>query len=528
MKQAGPHVLVVGGGLSGLCSAFELSEYPDLKITLIESSSAWGGKIQADFNPQLQRFEEHSIRVMSSTYLSFFDIMARAGLMSWVSPALEYSFCGANLEEHMPLSRWQPLGLEDARELCRRFELRPRKLISLAWKSLQLSLGRPIHRQRARNQSFYDALNMQDYDATTRDFLLRWIGMLAGARPYSKALDVLDSFALMFIPRTRAPELPGPETGKSFVFNRPSGGYARALAAKLRARGVRLALETPLRSIQSKPGQGIWVECDHPDFQRQAVDAVLMCTPIEVSRSLGALDLQSSKPRCQWSLGVQFLLNELPERLIPFLRTPFNLCFSTPWDLVFQIQSSESCWPEVPFPEGSRYNLSVSGSSLHKKGELFQRSFMECTPEQVLHEYLYQMGFKGEQQRRVLCGRAGIDPYFMRFTKDWQRYAQRPEVEMGPLHESGHRWVNAAPIYVRNAQDPPIGHISPIPGVFVAGEGVQVPGPWQIPSMEQAAVSAKQASHALLGYLGQKSAVQLLTAKPALNPTLAALLTRLL
>lgn len=525
MHRPDPHVLVAGGGLAGLCTAFELSEIPGLQITLLEASPYFGGKIQADYNPELQRFEEHSIRVMSSTYLSFFDIMQRAGLMDWISPALEYQFCTNKLSQSLSISRWQPLGFKVAKEMCQLFELRPNDLLSLAFRAFQLTLGRPQHRELASQLSFQEALGLDRYHPKSRDFILRWIGMLAGARAHSRALDVLDSFALMFIPRDRAPGLPGPDSGKSFVFNRPSGGYARALAKILEKRGVALHLNTRLEQLKPE-GQYFKILCGKPKLDQTEYDAVVLCTPIEVSRALGALPPVEPKSQQQWSVGAQFLLSDLPKTLQPYLHTPFNLCFDTPWDLVFQIQSQASCWPNVEFPTGYAYNLSISASSLHKNGSLYQKPFVQCTPKQVLHEYLFQLGFEQESQREALCARSGLDPFFLKFSSQWRDYLDRPEVEMGPLLPCGHRWINAAPIYLRNDKDPIVEHRCRQPGLVLAGEGVDVPGPWQIPSMEQAALSAKQASHALLQYLGQDSPVQVLTSKPTLNPRLASLLSR--
>jgi oxygen-dependent protoporphyrinogen oxidase len=42
------HLIVIGGGIAGLCAAFYASRLPDTQITLLESGARWGGKIATD------------------------------------------------------------------------------------------------------------------------------------------------------------------------------------------------------------------------------------------------------------------------------------------------------------------------------------------------------------------------------------------------------------------------------------------------------------------------------------------------
>jgi len=68
MKNSKKDIAIIGGGISGLVSAFELSEDPRLNISLIEGSDTCGGKMKGYFNEEKQQFEEHSIRALASTY----------------------------------------------------------------------------------------------------------------------------------------------------------------------------------------------------------------------------------------------------------------------------------------------------------------------------------------------------------------------------------------------------------------------------------------------------------------------------
>jgi len=50
MSTTNRKILIAGGGISGLTAAFELSEDPNLEITVVESSARCGGKMIGYFN----------------------------------------------------------------------------------------------------------------------------------------------------------------------------------------------------------------------------------------------------------------------------------------------------------------------------------------------------------------------------------------------------------------------------------------------------------------------------------------------
>ena len=85
-------ILIAGGGISGLSAAFELSEDPNIDITIVESNTTCGGKMIGYFNADEKRFEEHSIRALSSTYFSLFNIFDRAGLLHMLTSVKDYQF----------------------------------------------------------------------------------------------------------------------------------------------------------------------------------------------------------------------------------------------------------------------------------------------------------------------------------------------------------------------------------------------------------------------------------------------------
>src|SRR5215207_6922355 len=44
-------IIIIGGGIAGLSSAYYASKVPDAQVTVLESSSRWGGKIMTDRVP---------------------------------------------------------------------------------------------------------------------------------------------------------------------------------------------------------------------------------------------------------------------------------------------------------------------------------------------------------------------------------------------------------------------------------------------------------------------------------------------
>src|SRR6185503_6984130 len=47
-RMAIMHIVVIGGGISGLSAAYYASKTPHVQVTLVESSNCWGGKITTD------------------------------------------------------------------------------------------------------------------------------------------------------------------------------------------------------------------------------------------------------------------------------------------------------------------------------------------------------------------------------------------------------------------------------------------------------------------------------------------------
>ena len=508
----GKNVLVVGGGIAGLVTAFELSESESVQVTLLEAASECGGKMRGHFDRRAGRFVEHSIRALGSTYFSFFDILDRANLLDRLSPVDAYLFYERESGRHVALDRREPLDVHAVADLVKTFGLSRRDMLHLAERILHHVNASSEEREALSRLEAGEAIGIESFDAPTRQFIVNWFGILTGARMHSKAVDIMDSFLLMFLPMSESPTLPPGPHSKSYCFDRPTSEVVDALVETLRARGVEIVtgcLQTGLAAVDDGT---LRVRTADGALEDRSFDAAVMAVPHEVMWKQGFI--AAPEPFSdEWSFGSQFPLHSLPDVLAPFAGKSYNLCFDAPWNIVFQIQHNGSFWSDVTFPSRYPWNLSATCSTPHGDGSLFGKPFGRCTPEEAMHEVLHQLGIADEAARDELVARGTIDPIYLDFTADWQRHADTETVEFGALHEDGRRWVDKAQIYVRSAEDPDIAPASATPGVFLAGEVVTVPGRWKIPTMEQASTSGKQAAQLVFDHLRIPVRVSLEAAK---------------
>ncbi|MBE0406187.1 FAD-dependent oxidoreductase [Psychrobacter sp. AOP22-C1-22] len=529
-------VLVAGGGISGLSAAFELSEDPNIDITIVESSATCGGKMIGYFNSDEQRFEEHSIRALSSTYFSLFNIFDRAGLLHMLTAVEDYQFYQSghgNVEDsdnhndnsgqkdeqkgkRVAIDRRAAIDLQTIEAMIETFDLNKKNMLQLVQRIVHHVNASDEERAAMAFKTAGEVIGIDDFDAHTKQFITNWFGILTGARMHSKAVDIMDSFVLMFLPMTEAPVLPEGETSKSYCFNRPTSEVIEALVEKLKARGVTIVTQARVLNMHHHDDGQISVDIGGDNgttdgLPQQHYDAAVMALPHEVLWKMGLLP-QVKKPfNDEWSFGSQFPLAEIPAVFEPFLGKSYNLCFDAPWNIVFQIQHRGGFWQDVEFPDSFDYNLSATCSSPFNRGSLFGKRFMECTPAEAKEEILYQLGITDAEQRQAIAQGGVIDPVNLLYTDNWQPYTDIETAEMGILQDNGKRWVDLAQIYVRNADDELIETTTQWNNVVVAGEIVSVTGRWKIPTMEQAATSGKQAAQALFTVMEREQTVSIET-----------------
>lgn len=543
MTHTNKKILIAGGGISGLSAAFELSEDPNLDITIVESRDRCGGKMIGYFNSEKQRFEEHSIRALSSTYFSLFDLFDRAGLLPMLTPVDDYRFYqsgsadssgshkyGDNKEDigkQVAVDRREAIDLQTIEKMITTFNLNKADMLQLVQRIIHHVNASEEERAAMAHKKAGDIIGIDDFDEHTKRFITNWFGILTGARMHSKAVDIMDSFVLMFLPMLDAAVLPPGEASKSYCFNRPTSEVISALVDKLQQRGVKFVTQTRIVNLHHHDNGQVSIDTqaytdDHnhknghnaeiETLQPQRFDAAVMALPHEALWKLGLLP-QVKKPfNDEWSFGTQYPLSEVPEVFKPFLGKSYNLCFDAPWNIVFQIQHRGGFWQKVEFPDSFDYNLSATCSSPFNKGALFGKRFMECSPEEAKEEILFQLGITDSAQRKAIAKNAVIDPVNLLYTDDWQQHADVETTELGIVQDNGKRWVNLAQIYVRNADDELIETQSHWDNIALAGEIISVKGRWKIPTMEQAATSGKQAAQALFDYLDSDRQVSLATA----------------
>lgn len=503
-------IAIVGGGISGLVSAFELSEDQNLDITIIESSDSCGGKMKGYFNEKTNRFEEHSIRALGSTYFAFFNVLHRADLLHTLTAVDDYKFFESKTGKSVAIDRTDSIKFETFKELVSTFNLSITDMLSLAKKiAAHVNLSDEEREEQAHLQAG-EVIGIDDFNEHTKQFIINWFGILTGARMESKAVDIMDSFVLMFLPMNESPALPPGKHSKSYCFNRPTSQVVELLVEELKSRGVKFQYNTRLENLHHDPKSlKTTLETSGSELAKNTFDACIMAIPHEVMWKMGLLKGVKKAFNDEWSFGTQFSMEKVPEVFKDFAGRSYNLSFDAPWNIVFQIQHKDAFWKEVSFPEDKPYNLSATCSSPFNEGALYGKRFMECTPEEVKHEILFQLGITSEQERKVLMENAVIDPVYLKYTKDWQQYATLETAELGIIQNDGHRWVNFSQIYVRSAEDQEINAKTHLKGVFLAGEVVSVPGRWKIPTMEQASMSGKQAAQEVFKYLESEAKVNM-------------------
>lgn len=485
-----------------MASAFELSEDPSLDITILEASDSCGGKMKGYFNKEANRFEEHSIRALGSTYFALFNIFYRAGVLDTLSAVDSYTFYESKTGKKVVVDRTKDLGFNTFKELVSTFNLSVENMMTLAKKIAHHVNASEEEREEYAHKSAGEVIGVDDFDENTRQFIINWFGILTGARMESKAMDIMDSFVLMFLGMNESPHLPPGKHSKSYCFNRPTSEVVELLVEKLKERSVKFEYNTRVENVyREEENNTINIKSKNQKSRTNSYDTCIMAVPHEVMWNVGLLDGVKKPFNDEWSFGTQFPMQQIPEELIPFKGKSYNLSFDAPWNIVFQIQHQESFWEEVSFPEEYPYNLSATCSSPFNKGLLYEKRFMECTPEEAQEEILFQLGITQESKRKKIMEHAVIDPVYLKYTKDWKPYAPLETAELGILQKDGHRWVDFSQIYVRNAGDKEITSRTQSEGVFLAGEVVSVPGRWKIPTMEQASMSGKQAAQEVFNYL---------------------------
>lgn len=283
-------IAIVGGGISGLVSAYELSENSELDITVIEASDSCGGKMKGYFNAKTNRFEEHSIRALGSTYFALFDILYRAGMLDLLTAVDEYIFYESKSGKRVAIDRTDSITLETFKKLVATFNLSITDMLSLAKKIASHVNASDEERDKQAYQKAGDVIGIDDFDEQTRQFIINWFGILTGARMESKAVDIMDSFVLMFLPMTESPNLPPGKHSKSYCFNRPTSEVIEILVEKLEARGVKFSYNTRFENIiQNSVSKKINLKTTDKKLDNSKFDASIMAVPHEIMWNVGLL-----------------------------------------------------------------------------------------------------------------------------------------------------------------------------------------------------------------------------------------------
>jgi protoporphyrinogen oxidase len=260
------HVAVIGGGISGLASAFRLAER-GARVTLLESGRALGG-LAASFEVRGVHLEKfyHCLLPSDAALLDLLGTLGLGGRVHWQRTGMGFMHRGRihPMNTALDLLRFEPLAWGDR--------------LRMGWMGLRA--------QRRRDHAALDRITVADY-------LRRGAGPRAYERVWKPLLTAKlgDAHAgipaLWFVSRIQREKGSQKET-KGFV----DGGYhaiVGALAQALAARGATIRFGARVAAVE-RDGAGVTLRLE--GGERADFDAVVATTPlIEFQRMTAGLGL---------------------------------------------------------------------------------------------------------------------------------------------------------------------------------------------------------------------------------------------
>lgn len=236
-------VTVVGGGISGLAAAWEISADPGVEVTVLEAADRLGGKIHA--SPFAGRVVDEGADAFLQRVPEALDLCAEIGLDDLVEPETGSAF--VYVDGHL---RRLPGGL--VLGVPARFDELDEAGILTSWGLARARHEVELDREPLTGDAAIGALIRRRYGSEVAD---RLVGPLLGGINAGSIDDMsLDAVAPQLAAAARRPgsiatalaeTLPPPGTTPPPVFAAPAGGMGGlidALAAALERRGVAFGL----------------------------------------------------------------------------------------------------------------------------------------------------------------------------------------------------------------------------------------------------------------------------------------------
>lgn len=269
-RGAGPHVVVVGGGLAGLAAAAMLADAA-CRVTLVESRRHCGGRAASFEDPTTGGLVDACQHVAMGCCTNFLDLCRRAGLEDALRRDRTLWFIGPDGDRsRCTPTRWLPAPFHLAPLLVGmgHFSLGEKAALAAGMLRLARSAG-------ARDLTETTALEwLQRAGQPERVIRLFWQPVIESA--LGESLDLVGIAAARkvavdgFLAHREAADLIVPTVPLGRLFG-------ERLVGRLESRGVRVTTGTAATAIERSPGAG--VVAVHCRNERFTCDAAILAVP---------------------------------------------------------------------------------------------------------------------------------------------------------------------------------------------------------------------------------------------------------
>lgn len=391
------HVVVIGGGISGLTAATLLNE-AGLQVTLLEASPSLGGLAKSDRSKD--NFPtEHSLRVYHQTYQCYFTLLKK----------IPFNANESVFDQIVPVD----VGMVYKQDICL-FQGKKHKSL-LTKVSDRVRLANFLTRQGFRIKDFLQMLKEEMIVRMSQQHLMHRFSAIPIGQFLKKAspafMDIVHAnHKLTLVANKRTAAVLAVEVDMNckpftnyFMANGPTSErvfqpweaylQTKDVIIKKNSRVVDIHLEdNRLRSVQLETGEHITGDIFVCAISNTSF--VQLVNNTALANKLAPID--KININSEWSNGAQFYLSDLPSASQDseyfFKPGLVKAHLSAPWKLDTIIQG-DNFWQNVELPQGCRYVLSVTYTDVNANGIIYTKPFWECTREEIKQELLKQCGF---------------------------------------------------------------------------------------------------------------------------------------
>jgi uncharacterized protein with NAD-binding domain and iron-sulfur cluster len=397
-------VAIVGGGISGLTVAHELSRTGQFDITVYEQNPEIGGKARsvrlADQNPG-----EHAMRVYLASYSTLYTVMNEIPFEGKTAyDNLVYAHFSLRYGDDVIVfdtkytTIW--IAIKNAIaifQFMRRAGIGITELIYFIYKIARILWLTPDEvNDQMSVISFEDYVGAKSRSAAFQEVVLRVPEMLVAAKRYASAAVAAPLLLEWYV----GPFLKSKYHRLGFAsLNGPtSERFINPWVDELKTRGVKFRTNTRITEVHEEARLINSVVTDSHETIKASTYVLAVQHNI-----LGALlneRLKKLVPNLEelldlgkeWSNGVQYFLSEIPTRWQRSVGR-ITVAIDSEWSIVFLITTADVVWDHVSLPPGTVGVLSAVLSNSKANGRKIHKPYIRCTHDELLDEALVQIGW---------------------------------------------------------------------------------------------------------------------------------------